>query len=210
MKNHIFKSYGLLLCVMSAGLLLTLTGCGNKNADLKDSKKKFLSKKSKVKGSDSESRALAGFDLDDEAMKDFARSKKGSSFADQDLYDEAAAHSRGEFQTIFFDFNKYNVRKSEIKKLDADISYAQKMVAAGKTIVVEGHACHSEGSAAYNMVLSEKRAHAVAEKLTKAGIEKDAIRCVGRGQDMPIVHGGNREAQAPNRRVEIYAIANNA
>lgn len=209
MKNHISISYGLLLGVMSAGLLLTLTGCGNKDANLKDSKK-FMSKKSKVKGSDSESRALAGFDLDEEAMQDFARSKKGSSFNDQGLYDENAAKSRGEFQTIYFDFNKHDIKKSEAKKLDADSDYAKKMVAAGKTIVVEGHACHSEGSAAYNMVLSEKRAHTVANKLTKAGIEKDAIRCVGRGQEMPVVHGGDRAAQAPNRRVEIYAIANNA
>ena len=80
------------------------------------------------------------------------------------------------------------------------------MIKQGKTIVIEGHACHSAGSAIYNLALSEKRARHVAQKFAEAGIDSCNIKIAPRGQEMPIVKEGNRKQQAPNRRVEIFAI----
>ena len=53
------------------------------------------------------------------------------------------------------------------------------------TIVIEGHSCHSAGSKTYNMVLSERRAKAVSDRLVAAGIPADKIKIVSRGQECP-------------------------
>ena len=80
------------------------------------------------------------------------------------------------------------------------------MIKHGKIIVIEGHACHSAGSRAYNMALSERRARFAASRFSEAGISSTDIKIAPRGQEMPIVKGGGRQEQAPNRRVEIFAI----
>ena len=80
------------------------------------------------------------------------------------------------------------------------------MIKKGKNIVVEGHACHSAGSAIYNLALSEKRARYAAKKMTNSGTDSKYIKIAPRGHEMPIIKDGNREAQTVNRRVEIFAI----
>ena len=56
------------------------------------------------------------------------------------------------------------------------------------------------------MTLSEQRAKFIATQFIDAGIDKANIKIAARGQEMPIVKGGNREHQAVNRRVEVFAI----
>jgi outer membrane protein OmpA-like peptidoglycan-associated protein len=157
------------------------------------------------------------FDLDSDSMKSFAIddkiSKHGTSANNGEekspLFsweDASAEESKKQFQTLYFDFDKDYVKPSEESKLEKDIDEAKKMIKAGKTIVIEGHACHSAGSRAYNMALSERRARFVASRFAEAGISPSDIKIAPRGQEMPVVKGGNREQQAPNRRVEIYAI----
>ena len=157
------------------------------------------------------------FDLDSDSMKSFAIddkiSKHGSATsntqANSPLFsweDANAEESKKQFQTLYFDFDKDYIKKGEEAKLETDINEVKKMIKAGKTIVIEGHACHSEGSKAYNMALSERRARFVASRFAEAGINAANIKIAPRGQEMPVVKFGNREQQAPNRRVEIYAI----
>ena len=54
------------------------------------------------------------------------------------------------------------------------------------------------------MMLSEDRARTVADYLKRHGV-KGEISTVGHGSEHRLVESGNREQQAPNRRVEIYA-----
>ena len=116
---------------------------------------------------------------------------------------EQAKHG---LHNIYFDLNKYAIKNSEQQKLEDNIKAAKKLVDGGTTIVVEGHACQYGGSPAYNMMLSEKRARIVANRLIKAGISEAQVKIVGRGNEMPIVMEEGEQRQAPNRRVEIYPL----
>ena len=127
-----------------------------------------------------------------------------SDFAWVDANDSA-------FKTVYFDFDKHTVRTDQKEAVAYDISQTRKTLQEATknnqktTVVVEGHACHSAGSAAYNLALSEKRAKAVANQLTAAGLPKDTIKVVGRGQDVPVCDG-TREQQWKNRRVEFHVV----
>ncbi|OEU65156.1 MAG: hypothetical protein BBJ57_01870 [Desulfobacterales bacterium PC51MH44] len=68
------------------------------------------------------------------------------------------------------------------------------------TIRVEGHT-DSKGSEAYNQVLSEKRALAVKNELTKGGVDPNRIQTVGFGESQPISSN-----DAMNRRVHVVII----
>lgn len=105
------------------------------------------------------------------------------------------------FKTIHFDFDKYAIRDDQKDLLHVDTAQAKHVVASGKRVVVEGHACHSAGSKTYNLVLSQHRAEQVAKSL---GINDDELKVVGRGTEVPVAYG-TREQQAPNRRVEFYS-----
>jgi outer membrane protein OmpA-like peptidoglycan-associated protein len=71
-----------------------------------------------------------------------------------------------------------------------------------RTILVEGHT-DSQGSDAYNVELSTRRAEAVRSFLTTKGYDASRIRAVGIGEARPIADNGAAEGRANNRRVEI-------
>lgn len=121
-------------------------------------------------------------------------------------------------KTVYFDFDKYTIKQDQeavvaedVKVLKNTLSEAQK---TGKKVVavVEGHACHSAGSASYNLALSEKRAKVLKDRLVVAGIPSKQIKVVGRGQECPAIGKdgkpvtGAREQQWQNRRDEINII----
>jgi outer membrane protein OmpA-like peptidoglycan-associated protein len=107
---------------------------------------------------------------------------------------------------IYFDFDQASIEKGQEVILQRDVEEAKKLVAQGKKVIVEGHACHSAGSRAYNLLISEHRAHEVAKRLEEEGIASEALKTVGRGTEMPVVLGGDRHEQAPNRRVEMFPL----
>lgn len=69
-------------------------------------------------------------------------------------------------------------------------------------IIVEGHAS-SDGSSAYNMTLSEKRAAAVQAALIAAGVEESRVSSKGYGESKPIGDNATMKGRAANRRVEF-------
>jgi outer membrane protein OmpA-like peptidoglycan-associated protein len=209
------KYIQLFLCL----LMITAAGCSKKKN--KAVKNQPTPKKSHVKTSKKSAfdENLQAFALDDASLHNFAHDKN-SPQQNQDLsangsdnansmfqWENATAdQSKQEFKTIYFEFDKYTITPEQTAALNSDIQYAQKMINAGKVIVIEGHACDSAGSAVYNMTLSEKRAKFIASKFAEAGIEKSSIKIAARGQEMPIIKGGNKHKQAVNRRVEVFAI----
>jgi len=58
------------------------------------------------------------------------------------------------------------------------------------TVIIEGHACHSAGSAIYNLALSENAAKVLADRLVDAGISRGQIKIVGRGNQFPAIKDG--------------------
>jgi len=69
-------------------------------------------------------------------------------------------------------------------------------------IVVEGHT-DSQGSAAYNQELSQRRAQVVRDYLVTRGIASDRITAQGFGPSRSIAENTSTEGRANNRRVEI-------
>ncbi|MEY8840125.1 OmpA family protein [Cribrihabitans sp. XS_ASV171] len=68
----------------------------------------------------------------------------------------------------------------------------------------------SDGAAAYNQTLSERRAGSVADILQAGGVTYDRITTIGRGEDTPIASNLTPEGKAQNRRVEIVVIPRDA
>lgn len=137
-------------------------------------------------------------------------SNEFSWIEDEEKQDEA-------LQAVYFDFDKYSIRKDQEKVLEKDINAIKAALngreksAAKAIVIVEGHSCSSAGSAAYNLALSEKRAKVVADRLASSGISHNQIKIVGRGQECPAyVNGqpvtGSREQQWQNRRDEVRII----
>jgi len=69
-------------------------------------------------------------------------------------------------------------------------------------MVVEGHT-DSQGAAAYNQDLSQRRAQSVRDYLVSRGIASDRISAQGFGPSRSIADNGSPEGRANNRRVEI-------
>lgn len=124
---------------------------------------------------------------------------------------------KGTFKNVYFDFDQYSVQPEQQNQIDYDIDQVKKSLTQAaennedKVVVVYGNSCHSAGSRTYNLALSEKRAKAVADHFVAAGIAKENIKVVGRGQEVPVVIDGksvtgSREEQWPNRRVEVAVI----
>ena len=69
------------------------------------------------------------------------------------------------------------------------------------SVDVVGHT-DSTGSAEYNMMISKKRAAAVAAYIEEQGIEADRITASGEGEENPIASNDTAEGRAQNRRVD--------
>ena len=121
------------------------------------------------------------------------------------------------FKTVHFDFDSDKIKTEERGNVKKNVTTAKKVLADNSnepdqpTIVIEGHSCHSAGSSAYNLALSEKRAAVLKAELTKQGVPEENIKVVGRGNEIPAVKNGkvvtgDKYQQAPNRRDEVRVI----
>ena len=69
------------------------------------------------------------------------------------------------------------------------------------SVNVVGHT-DSTGAAEYNMMISKKRAAAVAAYIEEQGIEADRITATGEGEENPVATNDTAEGRAQNRRVD--------
>jgi len=77
-----------------------------------------------------------------------------------------------------------------------------------RTLIV-GHT-DSQGSDAYNMELSERRAASAANFITAEGVDRARTSTAGRGETEPIATNDTDAGRRQNRRVEIAIYANDA
>jgi outer membrane protein OmpA-like peptidoglycan-associated protein len=69
-------------------------------------------------------------------------------------------------------------------------------------VEVQGHT-DSQGGAAYNLTLSQKRAEVVRQALLDRGVAPEQLVARGYGQQFPIADNATEEGRAENRRVEF-------
>jgi outer membrane protein OmpA-like peptidoglycan-associated protein len=74
-----------------------------------------------------------------------------------------------------------------------------------RTLIV-GHT-DSDGSAAYNMDLSDRRSYSASTFICGEGVDRARVTTAGRGESEPIATNGSDEGRRLNRRIEIAIFA---
>jgi len=102
--------------------------------------------------------------------------------------------------SVLFATNKFTLLPAAMERLN-QVATAL-MTTRERGLVVEGHT-DSQGSAGYNLTLSQNRADAVRTYLVSRGYNADRIQAHGIGKSRPVSENGTAEGRANNRRVEI-------
>ena len=103
-------------------------------------------------------------------------------------------------QTVHFAFDSAAVLSKEENKL---VIVAEKLKSdANVKLLIEGH-CDERGTEEYNRSLGERRALALREALSRAGIDSNRVRTISYGKDKPADSGHGEAAWNKNRRGEF-------
>ncbi len=108
---------------------------------------------------------------------------------------------QGILKTVYFDFDKYEVRPDMRPTLEANAGQLKGQLSAF-SVVLEGY-CDERGTSEYNMTLGDRRANAIKQYLVSLGVPASRIRVVSYGEERPADPGHNEQAWARNRRVEF-------
>lgn len=103
-------------------------------------------------------------------------------------------------KSIFFDFDKYNIRPDQAPRLDYDLELLKEF--KENYVVLDGHA-DERGTREYNIALAERRAGTVKKFLVQNGFDPDKITINAYGEDYPVKKGHNESSWWYNRRVDI-------
>lgn len=148
-------------------------------------------------------RALREKALQEQADREAAEraAKEAAERAKKEAAARAAAIMKElQIPDIHFDFDKYNLKplaQTTLKNAaPAWLKYKD------YKLVVEGH-CDERGTMEYNLALGQKRADEAAKFLVDLGIEKERIKTISYGEEMPLDKGHNEEAWAKNRRAHF-------
>jgi peptidoglycan-associated lipoprotein len=103
-------------------------------------------------------------------------------------------------RSVYFDFDKYNV-KNEYKPLVQAHSNELKKDSARK-VVIQGNA-DERGGSEYNLALGQKRAEAVRKSMSLQGVSSKRIEVISFGKEKPKAKGHDEASWAENRRADI-------
>jgi outer membrane protein OmpA-like peptidoglycan-associated protein len=106
-------------------------------------------------------------------------------------------------KNVFFDYDKSTIRPESETELNNVINIMQKNVKI--KVEISGHT-DSKGSDEYNKNLSNERAKAVVEYLTKHGIAQSRLTYHGYGKEKPVATNDTDEGRQQNRRIEFTII----
>ena len=106
------------------------------------------------------------------------------------------------FRTIYFDFDKSDLRADAREGLQANATYLKGNSSAQVTI--EG-STDERGSNEYNLALGKRRADAAYKYLVDLGVDSSRMTTVSYGEEKPAVEGHNELAWAKNRRDDFKA-----
>jgi outer membrane protein OmpA-like peptidoglycan-associated protein len=104
--------------------------------------------------------------------------------------------------TIYFDFDKSNIRNGENEKLASIVN----TIASDNTVrvIVAGHT-DTAGPGSYNNWLAARRAKVVADALSAKGVQAEVIEQKSYGEtDLAVSTGDNTPLQANRRTVVIF------
>lgn len=121
-----------------------------------------------------------------------------------DLYlDPIVANQRLVLENIFFDTDKSNLKSESEAELQRVFDWLEQNPKL--RIEISGHT-DSEGSDAYNLDLSKRRAGTVVRYLVEKGLNAQRIQFEGYGETQPMASNETEEGRAKNRRIEMKII----
>ncbi len=104
--------------------------------------------------------------------------------------------------SIYFDFDKYEIKESDQETLDEIV---QKAKENHMQVLLEGNT-DEFGSSEYNQALGVKRTLSVKNALVIKGVEKDMIKTISFGETKPKCTQKTRECYRENRRVDVKLV----
>ncbi|MDR2635255.1 MAG: OmpA family protein [Campylobacteraceae bacterium] len=111
----------------------------------------------------------------------------------------------GAARSIYFDFDQFSVKSSELDAVRNNANLFTGTDAAGLNIKVEGN-CDEWGTDEYNYALGLKRAKAVKDELVANGVPENRVNIVSYGESNPACTSSSKECWGKNRRVDFKLI----
>ena len=121
--------------------------------------------------------------------------------ADIASMEEVPEPMESEFQTVYFDYNRWELRDDARKALQANAHNLQ-TIPERDMVTVSGH-CDERGSEEYNLALGDRRAAAVKRYLVDMGVPAGRVRTLSFGEGRPAASGDGEAAWSRNRRAEF-------
>ena len=183
--------------------LLVSTGCRGKSFFLWPSDKDKETDHVEVVTGDGGSAASRPVVVPDEARYPFVQDAATGGFPETSGQQENRPLGRQvpELPNILFGFDQYDLGPEAAPVLARAAAYLKENPEV--RVLLRGHT-DSQGTDEYNITLGSRRAQSVRDALIKLGVEGTRLETVSFGRAMPIIIEASVEAQAPNRRVELF------
>ena len=107
------------------------------------------------------------------------------------------AEQRGYLQDAFYSYDESTLTPDAQSALTSSATWLKKN--AQYNLLIEGH-CDERGSTEYNSALGDKRASAVKNALTSAGVSASRIKTISYGKEKPFCSESNEACWQQNRR----------
>ena len=105
-------------------------------------------------------------------------------------------------QTVYFDFDKSDIRPSEREKLRVAKDYLD--THPGHKLLLEGH-CDWRGTAEYNLSLGDRRANATRRYLESIGVAPNKLETLSKGS-LEAMKNADAATMDKDRRVDLVVI----
>jgi peptidoglycan-associated lipoprotein len=113
---------------------------------------------------------------------------------------ESAAAAAAGLKDVFFGYDSFAISEEGRQALSRDAEWLK--ANPDKHLKIEGH-CDERGTAAYNLVLGEKRAKAVRNYLVELGASSNHLSVVSYGKERPFCADHTESCYSQNRRGHV-------
>ena len=103
-------------------------------------------------------------------------------------------------RSVYFDFDKYNVKDEYRPLVEAHARYLRENPSA--KMLIQGNA-DERGSREYNVGLGQRRAESLKKMLTLLGAKDSQVESVSLGEEKPSCAGHDEDCWAKNRRDDM-------
>lgn len=120
---------------------------------------------------------------------------------EESVAEETAKETGVEEMSVYFDFDKFNIR-GDMAPVVREVADKLQAGHADATVKLEGN-CDEWGTDEYNYALGLKRAKSVKDTLVQYGVAEGNLKLISYGESNPVCTEKNEACWAKNRRVEF-------